>query len=235
MVRSKAAKIKAAQRLPSLLNWALNNFRRLDDTAKKIRHIAEFPPPPTAGSTNELCAKIAYGSLSPSKIAEEIESIKTAQARQTAKDVIPVFTREITAMGTVGVPELHGIGLPVPIGRRGDGGLLVMPVTPNYFVEKNSRLVAVFQISWTRVMLNPFQIDLLSSIIALEFLSQAEFHNADAEVWCFPRMRRSLARDFSYWNVRDYATLSRDQIQRQFRLYSEAVREVVSFFEKQAE
>ena len=110
-----------------------------------------------------------------------------------------------------------------------------MPIVPNYFVEKNASLVAVFQVSWTKIMLNPFQTDLLSSIIELEFLSQAQFRDADAEVWCFPRMKRSAARDFTYWNVRDYATRSREQIQEQFRLYSEAVREVVSFFETQAE
>jgi hypothetical protein len=202
-VRSKTAKIRAAQRLPSLLNWALNNFRRFDDTARKIRHIAEFPPPPTAGPTNDLCAQIAYGRLPASKIAEEIEAIRTERARQTAKDVVPVFSRELRAMKATGIPELHGTGLPVPIGRRTDGGLLLMPMVPNYFVEKKSRLVAVFQISWTRVMLNPFQTDLLSSIIQLEFLSQAQFRDSDAEVWCFPRMKHSLARDFTYWNVRD--------------------------------
>jgi hypothetical protein len=84
-------------------------------------------------------------------------------------------------------------------------------------------------------MLNPFQTDLLSSIIQLEFLSQAQFRDSDAEVWCFPRMKHSLARHFTYWNVRDYATLTREQIQEQFRLYSEAVRNVVNFFESQAE
>lgn len=234
MVRSKATKIRAAQRLPSLLNWALNNFRRSDDTERKIRHVAEYPPPPTARQTNELCARIAYGELSPSKVAEEIENIASG-ARQTAKDVVPVFMREFSAMKAVGIPELHGVGLPVPIGRRADGGLLLMPVTPNYYVERDGRLIAVFQISWTKVMLNPFQTNLLSSIVALEFLSQEEFRDADAEVWCFPRMKKSLARDFSYWNVRDYANLSRDDIQKQFTLYSKAVRDVVSFFEKQPE
>jgi hypothetical protein len=218
--------------MPPLVNWALNNHRRADDTERKIRHIAEYPPPPTAGPTNELCARIAYGGLSPSQIAEEIENIKSDGARQTAKDVVPVFMRELRAMQAVGIRELHGVGLPVPIGRRGDGGLLLMPVTPNYFVERDGRLVAVFQISWTKVMLNPFQTNLLSSIVALEFLSQAEFSDADAEVWCFPRMKRSLARDFSYWNVRDYAKLSRDEIQKQFTLYSRAVRDVVMFFER---
>jgi len=234
-VRTKKAKIRSAQRLPSLLNWALNNYRRFDDTVRKVRHIAEFPPPATAGPTNELCAKIAYGKLSPSKVAEEVAAIRVEGARQTAQDVIPVFYREFRRMRASGVPELHGSGLPVPIGRRSDGGLLLMPITPNYFVERDGRLIAVFQISWTSVLLKPFQTDLLSSIIQLEFLSQAQFANADAEVWCFPRMKRSLARDFSYWNVRDYATMSRDDIQRQFRLYSEAVRNVVSYFEVQAD
>jgi hypothetical protein len=231
----KNTKIRRAKRLPSLLNWALNNAPRFDDTARKIRAIAERTPPGSVAKTNELCARIAYGELTPSKVAEAIEEITPDSYRQPAREVVPVFLEAFASRGLNAIPELHGTTLPLPIGRSLDGGLLLIPIKPNFFVEKGGRITPVFQVSWATTRLNDFQQRLLSSIIKLEFLSQQDFLGSDCEIWCFPRMKRSLARDFRYWTVNSTSLMAHEEIQRQFELYTNAVSAVIEFFERESE
>jgi hypothetical protein len=232
---NKINKIHRAKKLPSLLNWALNNFPRLDDTARKIRAIAENPPRSSVRQTNELCARIAYGELTPSQIAEQIELIGRESSRRSAREVIPAFVDAFGKRGFPALPEMHGTALPLPIGRSADGSLLLIPIRPDIFVESNGRIMPVFFISWTDIRLSDFQRSLLSSIIKLEFLSQQDFIASDCEIWCFPRMKRSTSRDFVYWNVNSSLLMDRVTIQDQFERYTKAVSAVIQFFEQEPE
>ena len=231
----KQTKIRRAKKLISLLNWGLNNFPRVDDTARKIRQIAENPPRSSVGETNRLCARIAYGELAPSKIHEEIECLKKESSRATARAVVPVFMEALAKRSEGGIPELAGRSILLPIGRAKDGSMLAFPLRPDFYIERHAKIVPVFQISWTEIRLTEFQKALISSIIKIEFLSQTDFQESDAEVWCFPRMKRSLRRDFVYWGVRSYSRMTVDQIQEQFERYTRAVSLVVDFFERQSE
>jgi len=231
----KQTKIRRAKKLISLLNWALNNFPRVDDTARKIRRIAENPPRSSVGETNRLCARIAYGELAPSKIYEEIECFKKESSKATARAVVPIFIEALHARSEGGIPELSATSILLPVGRSKDGSMLSFPLRPDFFIERAGKIVPIFQISWTDIRLTEFQKSLISSIITIEFLSQTDFLESDAEIWCFPRIKRSLRREFVYWPVRAYARMSVEEIQKQFERYTKAVSLVVDFFERETE
>jgi hypothetical protein len=227
MEEASQTKIARVLKLPSLVNWARQNFRRLDDTRRRIQQLADFPPKHSLGQVYDICSAIAYRELSPSKIDDRIEEIENPFARISAREVIPAFLETASKRGFDGIKELHGRTLPIPIGRGPDSKPLLIPIRPTFVLADEDKLKPVFLIGWARLTLTDYQKRLLSTIIERSYLTQQDFIGSDAEILCFPRIAKTRRREARSWLTKQIPLLSDDEVADQFERYSLAVREVV--------
>lgn len=227
MEEASQTKIARVLRLPSLVNWARQNYRRLDDTRRRIQQLADFPPKHSLGQVYDICSAIAYRELSPSKIDDRIEEIENPFARISAREIIPAFLETAGKREFDGIKELHGKSLPIPIGRGPDSKPLLIPIRPTFVLADQTRLKPVFLIGWASLTLTDYQKQLISTIIERSYLTQQDFLGSDAEILCFPRINKTRRWEARSWLTREIAHLSDDEIAEQFDRYSLALREVV--------
>jgi hypothetical protein len=227
MEEASQAKIARVLRLPSLVNWARQNYRRLDETRRRIQQLADFPPRHSLQKIYEICAAIAYRDLSPSKIDDRIEEIENPFARMAAREVIPAFLETVRQREFDGIKELHAKMLPIPIGRGPDGKPLLIPIRPTFVLADGARLKPIFLIGWASLTLTDYQKSLVSTIIDRSYLSQQDFLGSDAEVLCFPRIPKTKRREARWWLTSQIPHLSDEEVAEQFDRYSLAVREVI--------
>lgn len=231
MEESKETKIARVLRLPSLANWARQNFRRFDETRKRVQHLADFAPKHSLSGVYSICASIACRKLSPSKIDDKIAEIENPFARASAREIVPAFLalarkREFDAVLRIGQGTL-----PLPIGRRPDGKPLTIPIRPTFILIEGGELTPVFMIGWARLVLKDYQKQLIASILERSFLSQQDYIGRHAEILCLPRIKRTRHREPVCWRTDQIELLSAEQVTEQFERYSRAVRDVVRTLE----
>ena len=227
MEEASQTKVARVLRLPSLVNWARQNYRRLDETRRRIQQLADFPPKHSLGQVYDICAKIAYRELTASKIDDRVEEIENPFARIAAREVIPAFLETARERQFDGIKDFHGKGLPIPIGRGPDGKPLLIPIRPTFVLADAGKLKPVFLIGWASLKLTDYQKRLISTIIERSYLTQQDFLGSEAEVLCFPRIRRTKQREARWWLTKEITHLSDNEIAEQFERYSLAVRQVI--------
>jgi hypothetical protein len=219
--------IKRLLSLPSVINWARHNKRRLDETRRRLLSFAQRPPRHSLQPVGRLCAKIAARDLSLSQAMAAAGEITSPLARLAAREIIPAFTHEAEKRQFEAVRELIGFELPYPIGKAPNGKLLLVPIRPSFVLIENELLKPVFFIGWATLNLDDFQKQLISSIIARSILTHQYFLSSDAEVLCLPRIRGTKERYPRSWSVNAYNLLSDAQLSEQFDRYSTALQQVV--------
>jgi hypothetical protein len=232
MEESKQAKIARVLRLPSLANWARQNFRRFDDTRRRVQHLADFAPKHSLTAVYGICAEIACRKLRPSKIEEKIAEIENPFARVAAREIIPRFLelareRKFDAILRVGQGTL-----PLPIGRGPTGKLLTIPIRPAFILIENEGLTPVFMIGWARLALIDYQKQLMATILERSFMTQQDYLGRHAEILCLPRIKRTRHREAVSWRTNEIDLLTNEQVTDQFERYSSAVRDVVRALEE---
>jgi hypothetical protein len=231
MEESKQTKIARVLRLPSLANWARQNFRRFDDTRKRVQHLADFAPKHSLSTVYGICADIACRKLLPSKIEEKIAEIENPFARASAREIVPCFLKLARDRNFDGILTAGQGTLPLPIGRGPQGKPLTIPIRPTFLLIEGDGLTPVFMIGWARLALIDYQKQLIATILERSFLTQQDFLGRRAEVLCLPRIRRTRHREPVCWRTNEIDLLSDDQIADQFERYSRAVRDVVKTLE----
>lgn len=231
MEENKQTKIARVLRLPSLANWARQNFRRFDDTRKRVQHIADFAPKHSLTTVYGICADIACRKLSPSKIEERIAEIENPFARIAAREIVPCFLKLARERSFDAIGHIGRGALPLPIGRGPDGKPLTIPLKPTFVLIEDGGLTPVFMIGWARLALIDFQKQLMATILERSFLTQQDYIGRRAEILCFPRIKRTKHRNPLSWRTNEIDLLSDEQIADQFECYSRAVREVVKALE----
>ena len=219
--------IKRLLQSPSVANWARHNFRRLDRTRKGLLQFARMPPKHSLHDVYTVCSAIVTDGIPLEQAEKCIELIKHPMTRKAGREIIPAFYGYARENHLDGLSALKGFSTPYPIGRGEDGSTLTIPVVPTFTLLEDGRLRPVFMIGWASLVLDDYQKHLLSTIIRNAILTQQDFLDSDATVICTPKFRSSQARQVRSWSVRDYATLSEEDLQEQFARYRTALAEVL--------
>jgi hypothetical protein len=226
-MNDKERRKKRLLRLPTVENWVRNNKRRLDETVFALRNFDLNPPRLSLSQVRSLCSDVALRKVNPGEIEARIETIKHPNARSSAREVLPAFQDYLRRYPIEGLQAFESFRVTYPIGPNPLGGTLAIPVAPTFVGLRADRLTPVFLIPWASLEFDDFQKVLMSSIIKDALLSHQDFVEGDAEVLGFPRLEYGTERFETSWMVRSYATMDRDDLNRQFVTYGRALRQVI--------
>lgn len=226
MIDKKEA-IKRLLRLPSVINWARHNTRRLEETRTRLRLFAVKPPRISLGPVNRICASITYGDLTYQTAMAEVDKIAHPVVKQAGREVIPFFVSYAAANKIDGIKELGNISIPYPVGQGPDGRILFVPVRPTFTAVRDGALIPYFVIPWATLNLIDYQKQLISTVIEQALLTQQDYIGSDAVILGLPRIKHTKVRYERSWSVRKYATLTSDDLVEQFDRYGTALRYVV--------
>jgi len=213
--------------LPSVENWTRNNRPRFDETFFALANFDRNPPQFGLGEVRKLCALIAVGNLTLADAIDRIETIRHPTVRASAREVIPVFARYLSNSRTEGLEAFQGFRLTYPIGPKPGGGTLAIPIEPTFVGLRNEQLVPTFVIPWASLPFDDFQKTLMSSILKDALLSHQHFIGYDAEVVAFPKFEDENVRFDRAWSVTSYATMDREDLNRQFATFGRALNRVI--------
>lgn len=219
----------------SVLNWALQNSLRLDETRKKILRLARNPPQRSLATVNRLCRELAYKRLSFEDVLTKCDAY-SGYVKMAASEVIPPFYNYLLENQIETTDEFDGERFPLAIGKLPNGETNFIKVDPTYFSLEGDRVTPVFVLGWTKIPFSPYQKQLISSIIYRAILTRQDFIGSDAIILTFPRdtwARKSRRR--GGWRASQYAHLSDDALQAQFDRYGQALQDVLEFLEAEDE
>jgi hypothetical protein len=218
-------------RLPSVENWTRNNRPRFDDTLFALANFDRNPPQFGLREVRTFCALFAQGRISFRDVMEKIEAIRHPAVRASARQVLPGLAAYLKRTSMEGLEAFHGFRITYPIGPRPGGGTLAIPITPTFVGLRNDALVPVFVIPWAKLSFNDFQKRLMSSILKDALLSHQEFIRSDCEIVAFPKIENDdVPEDVRYecsWGVRSYASMDREDLDRQFSIFGRALNKVI--------
>jgi hypothetical protein len=226
-MNDKERRKKRLLRLPAVENWVRNNKRRLDETVFALRNFDLNPPRLILSPVRALCSDVALARVEPDEIDGRIEAIKHPSARASARELVPAFREYLRRFPIEGLNAFETFRVTYPIGPNPLGGTLAIPVAPTFVGLRRDSLVPVFLIPWASLEFDDFQKVLMSSIIKDALLSHQDFIESDAEILSFPRLEHESERYEASWAVRSYATMDRDDLNRQFVTYGRAFRHVI--------
>lgn len=226
-MRKKEEILKQLRRPPSVVNWASHNYRRLDETRRGLMQFALSPPRHSLGEVYSICEAIVVDRIGPDQARKCIERIKHPATKRAASEVIPAFIGYVNDAGLEGISAFKGFRTPYPIGRAPDGSTMTVQVVPTFTVLGDAGLKPIFMVAWSSRSLTEYQKRLLSTIIKNAILTQQDFLGSDAEVICTPKFKSTESRIVKSWSVRNYATLSENDLAEQFDRYGTALAEVI--------
>lgn len=217
--------------LPSVENWARNNHPRFDETFFALANFDKNPPRFGLGDVRTLCATLAKGKITFAQAMERAEGIRHPAVRSSAREVLPAFADYLRRKPIEGLEAFDGFRITYPIGPRPGGGTLSIPITPTFVGLRESQLVPVFVIPWASLSFDDFQKSLTSSILKDALLSHQHFIGCDGEIVAFPKIEndevREEIRHERSWAVRSYASLDREDLNRQFSVFGSALFKVI--------
>lgn len=226
-MRTKEQILRQLSRPPSVANWVRHNYRRLDDTTRGLLRFALSPPRHSLGEVYSVCEAIVVDRISLPMALKCVEGIKHPLTRKAGEQIIPEFFEYARSNGLDGLGTFKGFRSPYPIGRGPDGATLSVPVVPTFTIIIGDKPTPVFLIGWSKLALNGYQKSLLSTIIKNAILTQQDFMSSDALVLCTPKYKSTELRQVQSWSVREYATLSEEQLLEQFDRYGSALVDVL--------
>jgi hypothetical protein len=213
--------------LTSVENWVRNNRPRFDDTFFALANFDKNPPQFGLREVRVLCAGLAKGKLTYPEVIEKIEAIKHPTVRSSARQVLPAFADYLRRKPIEGLEAFDGFRITYPIGPRPGGGTLSIPIVPTFVGIRNERLVPVFVIPWADLAFKDFQKILMSSILKDALLSHQQFIGCDSEIVAFPKLEYEDVRYECSWLVRSYASMDREDLNRQFHIFGRALFKVI--------
>lgn len=213
--------------LPSVENWVRNNRPRFDDTLFALANFDRNPPQFGLGDVRRLCALLAMEKLTFSEAMEKAEAIKHQTVRASARQVVPVFAHYLSVHRIEGLEAFDGFRITYPIGPRPGGGTLAIPIQPTFVGMQNEKLLPVFVIPWASLSFDDFQKTLMSSIIQDALLSHQHFIDCDSQIAAFPKLENEAFRYECSWSVRSYATMDREDLNRQFSTFGRALAKLI--------
>jgi hypothetical protein len=183
------------------------------------------------GQVRTLCATLAKGDLSFNEVMEKVEAIGHPSVRSSAREVLPAFADYIRQRPIEGLDAFDDFRITYPIGPRPGGGTLSIPIMPTFVGVRNGELVPVFVIPWASLSFDDFQKTLTSSILKDAVLSHQQFIGCDGEIVAFPKVENDEVReDVRYecsWGIRSYASMDREDLNRQFSVFGTALFKVI--------
>jgi hypothetical protein len=213
--------------LPSVENWARNNRPRFDDTFFALANFDKNPPQFGLREVRTLCARLAKGELTFPEAIEKAEAIKHSTVRSSAMQVLPTFADYLRRRPIEGVGAFDGFRINYPIGPRPGGGTLYIPIMPTFVGIRGDQLVPVFVIPWASLSFDDFQKILTSSILKDALLTHQQFIGCDGEIVAFPKIEEEQVRYECSWDIRSYALMDREDLNRQFSTFGRALFRVI--------
>ncbi len=220
-------KIKKIKKIPGVINWARQNYKRTDDTQKKLQNLVSNPIGISLQPIYGLCKKLAYRDMAFEEAYEKVSGYRGSLG-SSGTSILRAFHDYIEQSQIEAVKEFDGFSMPYPIARDVDGEPLAIPVKPHFVTIREGKLRPTFIIGWADRPLNAYQIRLLSTIISNSLLTQQDFIGSDADIVAFPKMKWSSARECNQWPVSRFANLSNEELADQFERYSRALRNVIA-------
>ena len=220
--------------LTSVENWARNNRPRFDETRFALSNFDKNPPQFGLGAVKALCASLAKQEFTLPQILEKVDAIKHPAVLSSAQQVIPAFARYLATDSIEGLSAFDGFRLTYPIGPRPGGGTLAIPIVPTFIGVRREKLVPVFVIPWASLSLDGFQKTLISSILKDALLSHQQFIDCDGEIVAFPRIEGEQVRYERSWSIRSYATMDREDLNRQFSTFGRALFSLIEELDRES-
>ena len=225
-------KIARLLRTPPIFNWVTHVFPRFDDTRASLERLARRPVGRSLRSTYRLCSELAYREIDLHEAERQIEDRLKGYSQASAREIVPVFSEEITRRQFETIPDYKGQKFPFPIGRAPDKSTLTIPITPTFVAFQHGRLLPVFVLGWRRSKFKYERLRLISAVIHRSILTWEEFRGSDALIMTFEATKWSSHRQSGAWYTSTYNTLSDEDLQNYVDHYSAALRDVISAISK---
>lgn len=229
-------KLSRIIRVPSLINWARQNFQRTDKTRDSLKAIADSKILISLHAVYLLCAKLAYKEVSYEEAWDTAMSYKGFPGR-AAQEIIPIFNEYITRGQIDALPEFRDFRIPFPIGKNplDIKKTLAIPVKPTFISIQEGKLRPVFLVGWVDSPLNYHQRRLISAIIRRAILTQQDFIGSDADIVTFARKKYTRSeRELGVWRVSQFPDYSDEELVDQFARYSRALQMVIDYLKDSA-
>lgn len=226
-METNETKIERVLKTPSIFNFARQNHPRFDDTFKEVWNIAEHPPKRSLAPINALCEQLSNRHQTFEEVWKKASNY-SGYLRMAADEIIPVFDNFLTQRQIEVVPDFVTKPYRYPFARREDGTVRAIPMQPTFVAIEKDRLVPYFALLWANPKFKFSQIQLICSIIADGVLSVQDYSGSDAKIVLVRRGKWENSRSAEVLRVRDYATLSQQQINQQFAVYNRAIEAVLA-------
>lgn len=221
-------KISRVRKIPSLIGWARQNFRRSDKTRDSLMRLAETKIQISLNSVYGLCRKRVYRELTEDEAWDRALAFSGFPGK-AARSILPVFEEYIRERQIEAPEEFRDFAAPFPIGRDESGSPIVIPVKPTFISIQEGELRPVFLVGWVDSPLDFHQRRLIAAIVRRSILSQQDFLGSDADIVTFVRKKFSQDRQLGVWKVLDMPDYSDSELVDQFNIYTKALRDVVAF------
>lgn len=217
-----------------VLNWALQNLPRLDDTRRELLRFALNPPRVSLGPINRICAQLAEKKVDLAKALENTAHYR-GYLKMAAEEVLPPFAEYLENFQIETTDAFQEERFPFPIGELPNGETSYLRIEPTFYALEGEKVIPTFLLAWTKVPFTTYQKELISSIIYRAVMTRQGFIGSDGRVLTFQRDKWSKARIRGGWNISQYASLTDEDLQKQFDRYTRAVREVVDILDARPE
>lgn len=218
-------------KISSVLNWALQNFQRLDETTDALLEFENNPPQKSLRPINNICTQIANREIDLDE-AERLTSHYDGYLRMASDQIIPIFYRYIIDNQVIATRAFDEENFSFQIGKLPDGKSNFVRLEPTYYSIEGDFVVPVFVLGWTKVKFDLYKKRLSSSIISRALLSLQDFVQSDARIVTFERHKWSnQQRVQGGWLVSQYADMSDDELQSSLDRYSKALEIVLELLD----
>ncbi len=226
-METSETKIKRLLRTPGIFNFARQNKERFDETLREVRLIVDQPPQRSLKPVADVCTALANRQKTYSEAIDAV-SHYTGYLRMAADEVIPALDEYLTRNQYEVAPELAQDSHKYPFARALAGASRAIPISPTFVTIEKGMLVPNYLLCWASVKFNWHQARLICSILNDGILSHQDYLGSDGRIIFLKRGKWEGTRDVETWRIRDYATMSRHEIEAQFERYNRAVTQVLS-------
>jgi hypothetical protein len=214
-------------KISSVLNWTLQNFPRLDQTADALLKLEKNPPKKSLRPINKICAQIANREIDLEE-ANRLTDHYTDYLRMAADQIIPEFYKYAVENQVSATRAFDSERFIFQIGKLPDGSSNYIILEPTYYAIEGDFVVPTFVLGWTKIPFDTYKKKLSSSIINRALLSRQDFIGSDARIVTFPRHKWSKTkREIGGWMVSRYANMDESELQTSLDRYNKALRIVL--------
>lgn len=229
----KTHKKPTVTRISNVLNWARQNFQRLDDTVDALIRLERNPPKRSLRPILQICAEIANREIGLEEALERVAGYDS-YLRMAADQILPEFHQYAQERQIIATREFDVEKYSFQLGKFPDGSSNYTRIEPTYFSIEGDKVVPTFVIGWTKVPFDNYKKRLSSSLIARALLSHQDFINSDARILTFARSKWSATqRERGGWRVSQYSDMTDEELQACLDRYDKALAQVLNLLREE--